>query len=53
MSREGLTAVSHYFVMDWASVWMDIVGGLAIAGALAAWVPNAASPTAGHFPPYA
>jgi hypothetical protein len=26
--------------MDWASVWMDIVGGLVIAGALAAWVPN-------------
>src|SRR5690348_2591422 len=23
--------------MDWASVWMDIVGGLLIAGALAAW----------------
>jgi uncharacterized membrane protein YraQ (UPF0718 family) len=39
MSPEGLTAVSHYFVMDWASVWMDIVGGLLIAGALAAWVP--------------
>ena len=39
-SDKGLTAVSHYFVMDWASVWMDIVGGLLIAGALAAWVPN-------------
>jgi uncharacterized protein len=26
--------------MDWVSVWMDIVGGLLIAGALAAWVPN-------------
>jgi uncharacterized membrane protein YraQ (UPF0718 family) len=38
-SPEGLTAVSHYFVMDWVSVWMDIVGGLLIAGALAAWVP--------------
>jgi hypothetical protein len=38
-STEGLTAVSHYFVMDWVSVWMDIVGGLLIAGALAAWVP--------------
>jgi uncharacterized membrane protein YraQ (UPF0718 family) len=37
-SPEGLTAVSHYFVMDWVSVWMDIVGGLLIAGALAAWV---------------
>jgi uncharacterized membrane protein YraQ (UPF0718 family) len=39
-SPEGLTAISHYFVMDWASVWMDIVGGLLIAGALAAWVPS-------------
>ena len=38
-SQEGLTAVSHYFVMDFVSVWMDIVGGLLIAGALAAWVP--------------
>jgi hypothetical protein len=39
-SQEGLTAISHYFVMDWASVWLDIAGGLLIAGALAAWVPN-------------
>jgi uncharacterized membrane protein YraQ (UPF0718 family) len=38
-SEKGLTAISHYFVMDWASVWMDIAGGLLIAGALAAWVP--------------
>jgi uncharacterized protein len=40
-SDEGMTAISHYFVMDWASVWLDIVGGLLIAGALAAWVPQA------------
>jgi uncharacterized protein len=39
-SERGLTAISHYFVMDWASVWLDIVGGLLIAGALAAWVPD-------------
>lgn len=39
-SSEGFTAISRYFVMDWASVWLDIVGGLLIAGALAAWVPN-------------
>jgi uncharacterized membrane protein YraQ (UPF0718 family) len=38
-SEQGLTAISHYFVMDWASVWMDIVGGLLIGGALAAWMP--------------
>jgi len=40
LSSEGLTAVSNYFVMDWASVWIDIVLGLLIAGALAAWVPD-------------
>jgi uncharacterized protein len=39
-SDRGLTAISHYFVMDWAAVWLDIIGGLLIAGALAAWVPN-------------
>jgi uncharacterized membrane protein YraQ (UPF0718 family) len=39
-SPQGFTAISNYFVMDWAAVWMDIVGGLLIAGALAAWVPN-------------
>jgi len=38
-SPEGLTAISQYFVMDWAAAWMDIAGGLLIAGALAAWVP--------------
>ena len=40
MSQGGFTAISHYFVMDWASVWLDIAGGLLIAGALAAWVPS-------------
>ncbi len=38
-SEQGFTAISQYFVMDWASVWMDIAGGLLISGALAAWVP--------------
>ena len=38
-SRDGLTAVSHYFVMDWASVIRDIVLGLLVAGVVAAWVP--------------
>ncbi len=40
VSPEGLTAISHYFVSDWAAVWVDIAGGLLIAGALAAWVPD-------------
>ncbi len=39
-SKDGLTATSHYFVMDLLAVWKDIAGGLLIAGALAAWVPN-------------
>ncbi|MDB4900302.1 MAG: hypothetical protein JWN53_2110, partial [Gemmatimonadetes bacterium] len=38
-SERGRTAISHYFVMDWVSVWKDVAGGLLIAGALAAWVP--------------
>lgn len=37
----GTTAISHFFVMDWVSVWIDIAGGRLIAGALAAWVPDA------------
>lgn len=41
LSGKGFTAVSHFFVMDWVSVWVDIVIGLLIAGALAAWVPGA------------
>jgi uncharacterized membrane protein YraQ (UPF0718 family) len=39
-SPEGFTSISHYFVMDWASIWKDIVGGLLIAGALGAGVPG-------------
>jgi uncharacterized protein len=39
-SERGFTAISHYFVMDWAMVWPDIAGGLLIAGALVAWVPD-------------
>ncbi|MGB6131603.1 MAG: permease [Acidobacteriaceae bacterium] len=39
-SSKGRTAISHFFVMDWASLWLDIGGGLLIAGALAGWVPQ-------------
>jgi len=42
LSEKGRTAISHYFVMDWAAVWMDIAGGLLIAGALSVWVPEKA-----------
>jgi len=39
-SSKGRTAISHFFMMDWASTWLDIGGGLLIAGAMAAWVPQ-------------
>jgi len=39
-SAEGMTASSHYFVMDWVAIWFDVALGLILAGALAAWVPN-------------
>jgi uncharacterized membrane protein YraQ (UPF0718 family) len=39
-SAQGLTSVSHIFVMEWAAVWKDIVLGLLIAGAIGAWVPD-------------
>ncbi|HEY3871732.1 MAG TPA: permease [Actinocrinis sp.] len=39
-SGEGFTAVAHVFVMELAAIWRDLVGGLLIAGAVAAWVPD-------------
>lgn len=39
-SAKGRDAISHFFVMDWVSVWLDIALGLLIAGALGAWVPS-------------
>lgn len=39
-SRQALTSISHIFVMEWAAVIRDIVLGLLIAGAIAAWVPD-------------
>jgi hypothetical protein len=38
-SAKGFTAVSQIFVMEWLAVLRDIVVGLLIAGAVAAWVP--------------
>ena len=40
VSPKGLTAVSHYFWMDCSSLWGDLLIGLLIAGAVAAWVPS-------------
>jgi hypothetical protein len=39
-SPEGFTATANYFVMDWTAVARDVFGGLVIAGALVAWVPD-------------
>ncbi len=40
LSREGYTSVAHVFVMEWAAILRDLVVGLLIAGAIAAWVPE-------------
>src|SRR2546428_2090657 len=40
VSDRGFTAISHYFLMDWAAIWKDIAIGLLLAGALGAWVPH-------------
>ncbi|MFJ2866696.1 permease [Kitasatospora sp. NPDC087314] len=40
LSRQGVTSVSHVFVMEWAAILKDLVLGLLIAGAIAAWVPD-------------
>ncbi|MFF2808309.1 permease [Streptomyces sp. NPDC058000] len=40
-SPEGVTATAHVFVMEWAAILRDLVIGLLIAGAIAAWVPDA------------
>ncbi|MFF2473041.1 permease [Streptomyces sp. NPDC058066] len=39
-SREGFTSTSHVFVMEWAAILRDLIVGLLIAGAIAAWVPD-------------
>jgi uncharacterized membrane protein YraQ (UPF0718 family) len=40
LSRDGFTSVSHVFVMEWAAIIRDLVTGLLVAGAIAAWVPD-------------
>src|SRR5205814_4473104 len=39
-SAQGFTSVSHNFVMEWAAILRDLAGGLLIAGAAGAWIPN-------------
>jgi hypothetical protein len=40
LSPAGFTSVSHNFVMEWAAILRDLVIGLLIAGAAAAWIPD-------------
>jgi uncharacterized membrane protein YraQ (UPF0718 family) len=40
LSPRGVTSVSHVFVMEWLAILRDLVLGLLIAGAIAAWVPE-------------
>src|SRR6202045_129053 len=40
LSREGFTSVAHVFVMEWGAILRDLILGLLIAGAIAAWVPE-------------
>src|SRR5258708_11803384 len=39
-SGRAFTAISHYFVMDVASLHQDPITGFLVAGALRAWVPG-------------
>jgi len=39
-SAEGFTSTAHVFVMEWAAILRDLVVGLLVAGAVAAWVPD-------------
>ncbi|OBH97512.1 hypothetical protein A5678_24615 [Mycobacterium sp. E2733] len=39
-SPEGFTSVAHVFAMEWLAILRDLVLGLLIAGAIAAWVPE-------------
>jgi uncharacterized membrane protein YraQ (UPF0718 family) len=40
LSGDGLTSVSHVFVMEWTAIIRDVVVGLLIAGCVGAWVPD-------------
>lgn len=40
LSQKGFTTLSHYFIMDIASIWIDILIGFLVAGVLAVFVPE-------------
>ena len=39
-SARAFTAISHYYFMNLASLWTDLLIGFVVSGALAAWVPD-------------
>jgi uncharacterized membrane protein YraQ (UPF0718 family) len=39
-SRRGIVAVSHLYITDWLSVWVDVAVGFLLAGILAVFVPD-------------
>ena len=39
-SGRAITAISHYYYMNLASLWTDLLIGFVVSGALAAWVPG-------------
>jgi uncharacterized membrane protein YraQ (UPF0718 family) len=39
-SSHGFTSISNYFVMDWLSLWTDVLVGLLIASIIAVIVPS-------------
>jgi uncharacterized membrane protein YraQ (UPF0718 family) len=39
-SGRAFTAISHYYFMNLASLWTDLLIGFLVSGALAAWVPD-------------
>jgi uncharacterized membrane protein YraQ (UPF0718 family) len=40
LSQNGFTAISHFFVMDWVSIWIDLLIGFLVAGVLTVFVPE-------------
>jgi uncharacterized membrane protein YraQ (UPF0718 family) len=41
MSPQAWTSISHYFFMNVYGLWLDLLLGFLIAGAIGAWVPDA------------
>ena len=40
LSTNGMTAIAHLFIMDWISIWTDVVIGFIVAGFLTVFVPQ-------------